>query len=83
MFIALIYIIVVGLIAGWATGKIMKGSGYGPLTDILLGIVGAILGNRILGLVGIYSSGGIVPNIIVAILGAVILVALVRAIRKR
>ena len=83
MFIALIYIIVVGLIAGWATGKIMKGSGYGPLTDILLGIVGAILGSRILGLVGIYSSGGIVPNIIVAILGAVILVALVRAIRKR
>lgn len=83
MIIALIYIIVVGLIAGWATGKIMKGSGYGPLTDILLGIVGAILGSRILGLVGIYSSGGIVPNIIVAMVGAVILVALVRAIRKR
>ena len=83
MIIALIYIIVVGLIAGWATGKIMKGSGYGPLTDVLLGIVGAILGSRILGLVGIYSSGGIVPNIIVAIVGAVILVALVRAIRKR
>jgi len=83
MIITLIYIMVVGLIAGWATGKIMKGSCYGPLTDILLGIVGAILGSRILGLVGIYSSGGVVPNIIVAIVGAVILVALVRAIRKR
>lgn len=78
----LIYIILVGLIAGWATGKIMKGSGYGPLTDILLGIAGAIVGSRILGLVGIYSSGGLLPNILVAIVGAVILVAIVRAIKK-
>ena len=39
----LLWIIIVGLIAGWATGKIMKGSGYGVLTDILLGIVGAIV----------------------------------------
>jgi uncharacterized membrane protein YeaQ/YmgE (transglycosylase-associated protein family) len=78
----LLYIIIVGLVAGWATGKIMKGSGYGALTDILLGIVGAIIGSRILGLVGIYSSGGLVPNILVAIVGAVILVAIVRAIKK-
>jgi uncharacterized membrane protein YeaQ/YmgE (transglycosylase-associated protein family) len=78
----LVYIILVGLIAGWATGKIMKGSGYGPLTDILLGIAGAIVGSRILGLVGIYSSGGLLPNILVAIVGAVILVAIVRAIKK-
>ena len=80
--VGLLYIIIVGLIAGWATGKIMKGSGYGPLTDILLGIVGAMIGSRILGLVGIYSGGGLLPNILVAIVGSVILVALVRAIRK-
>ena len=57
----LLYIILVGLVAGWATGKIMKGSGYGPLVDILLGIAGAIL---------------------VAILGAVVLVLIVRAIKR-
>lgn len=78
----ILYIILVGLIAGWATGKIMKGSGYGVLTDILLGIVGAIIGSRLLGLLGIYSSGGIVPTILIAILGAVILVALVRRLRR-
>jgi uncharacterized membrane protein YeaQ/YmgE (transglycosylase-associated protein family) len=78
-----IYIIIVGLIAGWATGKIMKGSGYGVLTDILLGIAGAIIGSRVLGLLGIYSSGGLIPNILVAIVGAVLLVALVRAVRRR
>ena len=78
----ILYIILVGLIAGWATGKIMKGSGYGVLTDILLGIAGAIIGSRLLGLLGIYSSGGIVPSILIAIVGAVFLVALVRMLRR-
>jgi uncharacterized membrane protein YeaQ/YmgE (transglycosylase-associated protein family) len=78
----LIWIILVGLIAGWATGRIMKGSGYGVLTDILLGIVGAIVGSRVLGLLGIYTSGGLIPSILVAIVGAVLIVVLVRALRK-
>jgi uncharacterized membrane protein YeaQ/YmgE (transglycosylase-associated protein family) len=78
----ILYIILVGLIAGWATGKIMKGSGYGVLTDILLGIAGAIIGSRLLGLLDIYSSGGIIPNILIAIVGAVFLVALVRMLRR-
>jgi uncharacterized membrane protein YeaQ/YmgE (transglycosylase-associated protein family) len=78
----LLYIIIVGLIAGWATGKIMKGAGYGPLVDILLGIAGAIVGSRLLGLLGIYSSGGIVPTILIAIVGAVVLVLIVRLIKR-
>lgn len=82
MGVLLLYILIVGLIAGWATGKIMKGSGYGPLVDILLGIAGAFIGSRVLALVGIYSSGGLVPNILVAIVGAVLLVFIVRAIKK-
>ena len=65
----ILYIILVGLVAGWATGKIMKGSGYGVLTDILLGIAGAIIGSRLLGLLGIYSSGGIVLVIAIGSLG--------------
>jgi uncharacterized membrane protein YeaQ/YmgE (transglycosylase-associated protein family) len=78
----MLYILVVGLIAGWATGKIMKGSGYGVITDILLGIVGALIGSRVLGLLGIYTGGGLIPSILVAIVGAVILVAIVRLIKK-
>ena len=77
-----LYILLVGLIAGWATGKIMKGSGYGVLTDILLGIVGALIGSRLLGLLGIHTSGALIPSILVAIVGAVLLVALVRLIKK-
>ncbi|MGH9503295.1 MAG: GlsB/YeaQ/YmgE family stress response membrane protein [Terriglobales bacterium] len=78
----LIYIILVGLVAGWAAGKIMKGAGYGLIVDILLGIAGAIFGNWVLRLLGIYTRGGLVPNILVAILGAVLLVVIVRALRR-
>jgi uncharacterized membrane protein YeaQ/YmgE (transglycosylase-associated protein family) len=78
----LIYVIIVGLIAGWATGKIMKGSGYGPLMDIVLGIVGAVIGGFIMNLFGFYSSGGLIPDVLVAILGAVVLVWIVRKLKK-
>jgi uncharacterized membrane protein YeaQ/YmgE (transglycosylase-associated protein family) len=77
-----IWMILVGLIAGWATGKIMKGSGYGILMDIVLGIVGSIIGGWIMSFLGFYTSGGLIPSILVAILGAVVLVAVVRALKK-
>ena len=78
----LIYILLVGLVAGWATGKIIKGTGYGVLTDILLGIAGAIFGSWILRVLGFYASGGLIPSILVAILGAVLLVVIVRALKR-
>jgi uncharacterized membrane protein YeaQ/YmgE (transglycosylase-associated protein family) len=72
--------IIVGLIAGWATGKIMKGSGYGVLADIVIGIIGAIVGGWIMGALGFASEGGMLYTILVAILGAVILTFLFRLI---
>lgn len=78
----MLYWIIVGLIAGWATGKIMKGSGYGVLVDILLGIVGGIVGGWIMSLLGFSTSGGLIPGILVAIVGAVVLVAISRALRR-
>ena len=78
----LLWVVLVGLIAGWATGKIMKGSGYGPLMDIALGIVGGVIGGWIMNLLGFYTSGGLIPSILVAILGAVVLVALVRMLKR-
>ena len=78
----LIYILLVGLVAGWATGKIMKGAGYGVITDILLGIAGAILGSWVLRVLGFYTSGGLIPSILVGILGAILLVVIARALKK-
>ena len=71
--------IIVGLVAGWATGKIMKGSGYGFIVDTLLGIAGAVLGGFIARHLGIGGHGMIV-TILIAIAGAVILVFIFRLI---
>ena len=81
MITGLIWWIVVGLIAGWAAGKIMKGGGYGAVMDIILGIVGAVVGGWLVGILGIHA-GGFVGTILVAILGAVFLIWLTRVIKK-
>jgi len=78
----LLWWIIVGLIAGWATGKIMKGGGYGTLMDIVIGIAGAIVGGWIISLLGFASAGGVVYMILVAIGGAIVLTALVRMFTK-
>jgi len=77
----IIWWIVVGLVAGWAAGKIMKGGGYGVIADILLGIVGGILGGWIVNLLG-FAQGGFVWSVLVAILGAVILIWITRLIKQ-
>ena len=78
--------IVVGLIAGWLTGLVMKGGGYGVIGDIILGIVGALVGGFLAeALFGLRDAvNGInATSIIVAFIGAVIVTAIVRAISGR
>jgi uncharacterized membrane protein YeaQ/YmgE (transglycosylase-associated protein family) len=77
----LIWWIVVGLIAGWLAGKVMKGGGFGVLMDIVIGMVGAVIGGWVFGLIGI-SAGGLIGSVVVAFVGAVILLWLVRMIKK-
>jgi len=73
---------VVGLIAGWLAGQVMKGGGYGVIVDIILGILGGILGGWVFGLFGIGSGGGMIGSILVAFFGAVLLVWLTRLLKK-
>jgi uncharacterized membrane protein YeaQ/YmgE (transglycosylase-associated protein family) len=70
----MIWWICVGLVAGWATGKILKGSGYGALADIVIGILGAIVGGFVMRAIGFSGSGGFFYTVFVAVLGAMILV---------
>jgi uncharacterized membrane protein YeaQ/YmgE (transglycosylase-associated protein family) len=77
----LIWWIIVGLIAGWAAGKIMKGGGYGVIADIILGVLGAIIGGWVVGMLGL-GGGGLIWSILVAILGAVILIWITRFFKK-
>jgi len=74
--------IIVGLIAGWITGKIMKGSGFGAIMDIVVGVVGAIVGGFIMRTLGFAGQGGMIYTIIVAVIGAVILTWIVRLIKR-
>ena len=68
--------IVIGLIAGWLAGKIARGAGYGCITDIILGLVGSVLGGWLFMKLGIFG-GGFLYSLAAATVGAVILVAIV------
>lgn len=74
--------IVVGLIAGWLAGQLMKGGGYGVAVDIILGILGGFLGGWLFAELGIWPAGGIIGSLIVAFVGAVILVGITRLIKR-
>ncbi len=75
-----IWQIVIGILAGFLAGKIMRGRGYGLLVDLLLGIIGSMLGGLIFSFLGLYSSG-VVGELVVATFGAVLLIYIVRRIR--
>ena len=78
----LLYLVVVGFVAGWLAGKVMNGGGYGVLADIVLGVLGGVFGGWTFGSLGIWPGGGVVPAICVGFLGAVSLVWITRQIKK-
>jgi uncharacterized membrane protein YeaQ/YmgE (transglycosylase-associated protein family) len=74
--------IIIGLLAGWITGKLMKGSGFGFFMDMIVGLVGALIGGFLsshLGLGGI-GQHGLIVSIVIAVIGAVLLTWLVRLV---
>jgi uncharacterized membrane protein YeaQ/YmgE (transglycosylase-associated protein family) len=79
---SLIWFLIIGAIAGWLAGLVMKGRGFGLLGDIIIGIIGAFLGGWVFGKLGVSFGGGLAGSLIVAFLGAVILLFLVRLIKR-
>ena len=76
---AVIWWIVVGLIAGFLASVVMRGGGYGIVGDIIVGLVGALIGGFLASLLGI-GAGGFIGTIIIAFIGACILIAILRAV---
>jgi uncharacterized membrane protein YeaQ/YmgE (transglycosylase-associated protein family) len=74
-----LWFLIIGAVAGWLAGLAMKGRGFGLLGNLVVGIVGAILGGW---LFGAYFGGGLVGSLLVAFLGAVILLFLIGLIKK-
>ena len=76
----LIWFLLIGLIAGWLAGKIMKGSGFGLIGDLVVGVLGAFIGAWLFSLLGI-TTWGIFGSILVALCGALLLLWVVRLLR--
>jgi uncharacterized membrane protein YeaQ/YmgE (transglycosylase-associated protein family) len=74
--------IVIGAIAGWLAGVVVKGGGFGLLVDIIVGIAGAFVGGWLAGVLGISIGGGWIASIITALIGAVILLFVIRLIKR-
>jgi len=79
---ALIIWLIVGAIAGWLAGQVIKGGGFGLVGDIILGIVGALVAGWLLPQLGILIGGGILGAIINAFIGACIVLFIVRLIKR-
>ena len=77
-----IILILVGLIAGWLAGKIVQGSGFGLIGDIVIGIVGALIAGWLLPRLGLFIGGDIIGAIINATIGAVILLVILRLVKN-
>jgi uncharacterized membrane protein YeaQ/YmgE (transglycosylase-associated protein family) len=77
----LLLFLVIGIVAGFLAGKIMKGAGFGLVGDLIVGVIGSFIGVWVFGLLGIYS-GGILGLLIAAVVGALLLLYIIRLAKK-
>jgi len=77
-----IWFLLIGLIAGWLAGKVMRGAGYGVIGDLVVGVLGALLGGWLFGKLGIAVGSGLIGALITAFVGAVILVWVLRLLKR-
>lgn len=74
---SLLFHLLVGGLAGWLGGKVLKGSGYGILANIVIGIVGGVIGGWLFDLLGITTTGGFIGSLVTAFVGALLLLWLI------
>ncbi|WP_026971880.1 GlsB/YeaQ/YmgE family stress response membrane protein [Aliagarivorans marinus] len=77
----LVLFLIIGALAGWLAGKIMKGSGFGVLGNIVVGVIGSVLGGLLFSLLGL-SSSGLVGSLVTAVVGAVLLLFIVNKLKS-
>ncbi|KAA0226727.1 GlsB/YeaQ/YmgE family stress response membrane protein [bacterium] len=78
---SLLWFLLIGLAAGWLAGTIMKGSGFGLIGNLVVGVIGALLGGFIFDVLSIQSYG-LIGSLVMSVVGAVALLALIRVIKK-
>lgn len=78
----IIVILFVGLVAGWLAGKVVRGTGFGIIGDIVVGVLGALVASLLFPRLGIHLGTGLVSEIVYSAIGAVILLVVVRLVRS-
>jgi uncharacterized membrane protein YeaQ/YmgE (transglycosylase-associated protein family) len=79
----ILVILFVGLIAGWLAGKVVRGTGFGLIGDLIVGIAGALVASLLFPRLGIHLGTGVISEIIYSAIGAVVLLLIVRLLRGR
>jgi uncharacterized membrane protein YeaQ/YmgE (transglycosylase-associated protein family) len=79
---SLIVIIIIGAIAGWIAGQVVRGGGFGLVGDIVVGIIGALVAGWLFPRIGLSLGGGIIGAIISAAIGAIIVLVIVRLVKR-
>ncbi len=77
-----LYFILIGAAAGWLGGQFMKGSGFGLLGNIVVGIIGGFLGGWLFDVVGLSANGSLIGSLVTATVGAIVLLYIVRLVKK-
>ncbi len=76
-----IWWIIIGVVAGWLAGKLMRGGGFGFIVNLLVGIAGAVIGGWVFGLLGI-AAGGIIGSLVTALVGAILLLWIISLFKR-
>ena len=77
-----LWFIIIGIVAGFVAGKLMRGGGFGILVNLVVGIIGAVLGGWVFGLLGIHTTG-IIGSLVTATVGAIILLWIISLFQRR
>ena len=78
----IVWFLVIGALAGWLAGILTKGRGFGVLGNMIVGVVGAVIGGHIFQFVGVSVGGGFVSSLVTSLVGALVLLFLINLIRK-
>lgn len=78
----LLWFLLVGLVAGWLAGVLVKGGGFGMIGDLVVGVVGALIGGFLFSTFGVSAGGGLLGSIVVATIGAVVFLFIIRLIKR-
>ncbi|MGL4316170.1 MAG: GlsB/YeaQ/YmgE family stress response membrane protein [Pseudomonas sp.] len=79
---SILLFLIIGAVAGWIAGKLMRGGGFGLVGNLVVGIVGAVIGGHLFSFLGVSAGGGLVGSLVTAVIGALVLLFIVSLIKR-